>query len=183
MSRPNLYAKKLVTGAGIGVFTPSVPANVLYREKYLHGLNVLRELGFEVIEGEVTKSCRSEGCRTAGPKERAAEFMSLIRNPKVHALVSTIGGICSASMIPFLDFDEIRQSQKVICGYSDVTSLHLAILKFSGLRTFYGPAVMPSFGEWPTVLDETKEFFLSATMDSVSRNRALASPGRCQFVF
>ncbi|RYZ77513.1 MAG: LD-carboxypeptidase [Proteobacteria bacterium] len=161
---------------GVGVFTPSMPANVLFPEKYQHGLGVIKSLGFEVVEGHITQSGVSEGYRTASPQDRADEFMRLIRNPKVHALVSTIGGNNSSSLIPFLDFDEIRESRKVICGYSDVTSLHLAILKHSGLRTFYGPAVMPSFGEWPTMLDYTKDSFLIATMNSDKAVREIKPP-------
>ncbi len=176
MKRQNIYANKIQAGMGIGIFTPSIPANVLYREKYLHGLKVISDLGFQVLEGDLTKSCSTEGYRTGGPKERADELMSLIRNPKVNALVAAIGGSNSSSLIPYLDFDEIRASQKVICGYSDMTSLHIAILHYSGLRTFYGPTVMPTFGEWPTILPESKDAFFSAATDAITRNRKLSPP-------
>ena len=104
--------------------------------------------------------------------------MQLIRDPKIHALVATIGGLNSSSLIPYLDFDAIRAHPKVICGYSDITSLHLAILEFSGLRTFYGPAVINSFGEWPDVLDETRVSFLEAVCDPQMAPRALMPPKR-----
>lgn len=81
-----------------------------------------------------------KGIRAIAP----VQFMKIIRDKSVSALISTIGGANSSSMIPYLDFDEIRAHPKVICGYSDVTSLHLSILAYSGLSTFYGPAVMPS---------------------------------------
>jgi muramoyltetrapeptide carboxypeptidase len=176
MKNQNIYAKKLSPGCGVGIFTASYPANVAFREKYLHGVKVLADLGFQVIEGDVTKSCVTEGYRAAGPKERAEEFMGLIRNSNVKALISTIGGSNSSSLIPFLDFDEIRASQKVICGYSDVTSLHLAILHHAGLRTFYGPAVMPSFGEWPTVLPYTGESFMDAVTNDSKGTRLINPP-------
>ena len=175
-SRPNLYARKLEFGMGLGVFTPSMPANVVFPEKYQHGLRVAESLGFKVIEGEITRARVSQGYRTASPQERASEFMSLIRNPEVHALISTIGGTNSSSLIPYLDFDEIRASRKIICGYSDVTSLHLALLKFAGLRSFYGPAIMPSFGEWPSMLDYTRTSFLNATMNAGVGSRSLQPP-------
>ncbi len=175
-SRPNLYARKLEFGMGLGVFTPSMPANVVFPEKYQHGLRVAESLGFKVIEGEITRARVSQGYRTASPQDRASEFMSLIRNPEVHALVSTIGGTNSSSLIPYLDFDEIRASRKIVCGYSDVTSLHLALLKFAGLRSFYGPAIMPSFGEWPSMLDYTRAAFLNATMNVGIGARSLQPP-------
>jgi len=153
-------------GGTIGVFTPSFPANVRFRDKYEHGKSVLRSLGFHVVEGSLTANCTDEGYRSGRPESRAAEFMELIMDDNVDALVATIGGYNSASMIPFLDFEEIRRHPKVICGYSDVTSLHLSILAFSGLASFYGPAVVPSFGEWPTVIDETVESFKMSTMEN-----------------
>jgi hypothetical protein len=120
-----------------------------FRAKHLHGISQLKSLGFRVVEGELTAAETHQGYRSGSPEERADEFMALILNPEVKALISTIGGENSASMIPYLDFEAIRTHPKVICGYSDVTSLHLAILAHSGLSTFYGPAVVPSFGEWP----------------------------------
>ncbi|RYZ64966.1 MAG: LD-carboxypeptidase, partial [Proteobacteria bacterium] len=146
--------------------------------KYLYGIEVLKRMGFEVVEGELTKSQKIQGYRSGTPQERADEFMRLIRDPSIHALVSTIGGTNSSSLIPYLDFDEIRANPKIICGYSDVTSLHMAILKHSGLSTFYGPSVMSSFGEWPDVLSDTKSSFLEAVMKHTSGPRKLQPPAQ-----
>lgn len=175
----------LKPGATIGIFTPSWPAHVILREKYLEGIDVLRRMGFQVLEGSLTASQKTQGYRSGTPQERAAEFMELVRNPAVSAMISTIGGTNSSSMIPYLDFDEIRATPKIICGYSDVTSLHLAILAYSGLSTFYGPAVTPSFGEVPDVLPETKDSFLQAVQHHRDGIREMTPPKRwsdhCRF--
>jgi muramoyltetrapeptide carboxypeptidase len=165
-------------GDRVGVFTPSWPAHLLFPEKYQHGLAALRRLGFEVVEGEATRARMSQGYRTASPQDRADEFMRLVRDPGIKALVATMGGLNSSSLIPYLDFDDIRAHPKVICGYSDITSLHLAILQFSGVRTFYGPAVVNSFGEWPDVLVETRASFLEAVSEPQTSPRAFAPPKR-----
>lgn len=102
--------------------------------------------------------------------------MALINDPAVDGLISTIGGMNSSSMIPFLDFQKIRQSKKVICGFSDVTSLHMAILKFSGLRTIYGPSVMCWFGEWPDGIRESSEWFLEASVRHLDGKREVLCP-------
>ena len=144
------------------------------RDKYLHGLEVLRSCGFRVVEGSVTRSV----CLRVTERLRqlcAAELMELILDPEITAIIATIGGSNSSSLIPHLDFSVIAQHPKIICGYSDVTSLHLAFLKHAGLSTFYGPAVVPSFGEWPTVLPETLDSFLSAVQPSQG-SRALRPP-------
>src|SRR5438132_3967146 len=104
----------LCRGDTLGVFTPSLPANVLFRAKYEHGLEVLRRLGFHVVEGELTKRFVSEGYRSGTPRERAQELMALMLAPEVKGLIATMGGFNSSSMIPFLDFDAIRAHPKVI---------------------------------------------------------------------
>ncbi len=99
--------------------------------------------------------------------------MDLIVDPEVRGLISTIGGNNSSSLIPFLDFSEIRKQAKMICGYSDVSSLHLAILRYSKLRTFYGPAVMTWFGDWPHGIAESASSFWQAVTDTQSARRSL----------
>jgi muramoyltetrapeptide carboxypeptidase LdcA involved in peptidoglycan recycling len=160
------------------VCTPSFPAHVRFRAKYLHGLAELRRLGFEVVEGSLTARATAEGHRSGTPEERAKELNELFADDSIRAIVATIGGNNSSSLVPFLDFDAIRARPKIFCGYSDVTSLHLAIMRRAGVSTFYGPAVMPSFGEWPEVLEETRESFLDAVMRHVAGERELAAPRR-----
>lgn len=165
-------------GDTIAVCTPSFPAHVRFRDKYLHGIAELRRVGFTVIEGEVTARAADEGHRAAGPEPRAAELNALFADPDVRGIITTIGGEVSSSLVPHLDFDLIRAHPKVFCGYSDITSLHLAIMRHAGLSTFYGPAVAPSFGEWPAVPEETLESFLDATVQHVEGPRTMRRPSR-----
>lgn len=143
-----LKPRALQMGDSIGVFTPSSPAYIHCPGLFENGVRNLEKLGFKVKLGDVTKQRKSQGYRSAPPKERADEMMTLICDPEVKGLISTIGGSNSASLIPFLDFDLIRANRKIVCGFSDVTALHAAILKFSRLKTIYGPSVMCWFGDW-----------------------------------
>lgn len=156
----------LKIGDTLGIFTPSSPGYIWNEGLFVNGMKNLEKMGFKVKLGKLTERRASQGYRSGTPKDRADEFMSLIQDPEVKGLVSTIGGNNSSSMIPFLDFDQIRQSQKVICGFSDVTSLHLAILKYAGLQTIYGPSVMCWLGEWPDGIPESTKWFLQAVQGS-----------------
>lgn len=160
----------LKPGDTLGVFTPSSPAYVWNEGLFVNGIKNLENLGFNVKLGHLTAQRASQGYRSGTQQERAHEFMALIEDPDVKGLISTIGGSNSSSMIPFLDFEKIRSSQKVICGFSDVTSLHLAILKYSGLRTVYGPSVMCWFGEWPDGVPQSSQWFLDAVSASTKKN-------------
>lgn len=49
------------------------------------------------------------------------------------------GGYNCNSVFDYLDFDIIKSNPKIICGYSDPTSLINAIYAKTGLVTFHGP--------------------------------------------
>lgn len=168
----------LLPGDTIGVCTPSFPAHVAFRAKYLHGIAELERLGFRVVEGSLTRRATAQGARSGTPRERADEINELFANPGVRAIVCTIGGSNSSSLVPYLDFATARANPKIFCGFSDITSLHLAFMRHAGLSTFYGPAVMPSFGEWPAALPEMVDSFLDATMRHLSGPRELVAPTR-----
>lgn len=178
METPLIAPKRLKLGDTIGVFTPSLPAYKMNPELFENGLRTLEKLGFKVKLGSLTVNRAAEGYRSSSGEERAKEFMELILDPSVDALISTIGGYNSNSMIPFLDYSAIRSARKPICGYSDVTSLHLAIMKFAGLRTYYGPAVMCWFGEWPDGIHESNHWFLESVMNHAAGEREVTAPAR-----
>jgi muramoyltetrapeptide carboxypeptidase LdcA involved in peptidoglycan recycling len=178
MRLPLVRPPALLPGDTVGVFAPSSPMHVKAPEKYRHGLEVLRRMGYGVREGSLTASGAAQGYRSGTPRERAAELMELVLDPSVRAVIATIGGMNSSSMIPYLDFDAIRANPKVMCGFSDVTSLHLAVLARAGVSTFYGPAVLPNFAEWPDVLPETRDSFLAAVTWTSTDTRVLEAPTR-----
>lgn len=162
-----MFAKRLKTGTTLGIFTPSYPAHVLLKEKFEHGINELKRSGFKVVEGCLTKKRSLSTHLSGSAKERAEEFMDLINNPYVDGLIATIGGSNSASILPYLDYHKITQARKPVIGYSNVNAIQLAMLTKCNLSSFYGPAVVPTFGEWPEVLPETLESFKQALMGDV----------------
>ena len=171
----HIKPKALCKGDTIGIFTPSFPAHVLWREKFIFGLNFLKSQGFQILEGALTRKGTHDNYRSGSPQERAHEFMELIENEKVTAIIATIGGFNSSSLIPFLNFKVIRNNPKIICGLSDITSLHCAILKCSGLITYYGPNLM-NLIDYPVPDPYTIENFFNSLMDNSKFNRKVKPP-------
>ncbi|MFN5028689.1 MAG: LD-carboxypeptidase, partial [Burkholderiales bacterium] len=58
---------------------------------------------------------------------------------EVDAIWALRGGSGASQMLPLIDYRLIRNNPKIFIGFSDITALHLAILKHSGLVTFHGP--------------------------------------------
>jgi muramoyltetrapeptide carboxypeptidase len=72
------------------------------------------------------------------PERRGADLNALFADPEVDVVQTFQGGYGSAQVIPHLDFDLIAASPKPFVGYSDITALHTALLRKTGLATFYG---------------------------------------------
>lgn len=71
-------------------------------------------------------------------KERAEEFMEMIKDPNIKAIVFYRGGYGAIRTLEYLDFEEIKKHPKWIVGFSDVTTYHLA-LQGIGMETIHGP--------------------------------------------
>ncbi|MGF1701482.1 LD-carboxypeptidase [Photobacterium makurazakiensis] len=153
-----IYPKALRRGDKIGFFSPSSPATVFAPNRFQRAKSYLEDQGFELVEGMLTG--RLDSYRSGSIQERAEELNQLIRDPSVRCIMSTIGGNNSNSLLPYIDYDALKNDPKIIIGYSDVTALLLGIYAKTGLITFYGPAVVASFGEFPPLVDETLQSFL-----------------------
>lgn len=72
-------------------------------------------------------------------QQRADAFMAAVRDPEVDAIFCITGGFGVTRMMDLLDYDEIRRQRKIVSGFSDITGLHLAIAKKSGLVSLHAP--------------------------------------------
>ena len=147
----------LKKGDKIGVFTPSSPATVTARPRFERAKSFLEEKGFIIVEGSLTG--KSDFYRSGSPKERALEFNELLRNPEIKMIMSTIGGTNSNSMLPYIDYEAFEQDPKLVVGYSDATAIILALYAKTNVPTYYGPALIPSFGEFEPLVNDTYRYF------------------------
>ena len=148
---------KLKRGDTIAVFSPSAPATATAKERYARAKRFLQGKGFAIYEGKLTG--RQEHYRSGSIRERAEEFNELVKNPEVQCIMAAIGGMNTNSILPYVDYDAVREHPKIIVGYSDVTALLLAIYAKTGLTTYYGPAMVASFGELPPFVEDTYRYF------------------------
>ena len=153
----NRLAKSLLHGNTIGYFSPSSPVTRNVPSRYERARRYLQAQGHALVSGSLTG--KSDHYRSGTIKSRAAEFNELLRNPDVRVVMSTIGGQNSNALLPYIDYDAIIEDPKIIIGYSDAAAILLGIYQMTGLVTFYGPALVASFGEFPPVVDETYASF------------------------
>ena len=105
----------------------------------MRGAKALERAGYEVILDpdilELRRFTRKQDER------RAANFMGMWLDTRVKAVIGGTGGYGATRMIPYLEPEIFRRNPKIFVGYSDITALHLWLMRQAGLRVFHGPTV------------------------------------------
>ena len=156
---------KLNDGLTIGVFSSSSPISATVPVRYNRGKEYLASKGIRIVDGKLFG--KQDHYRSGSIKDRADEFNQLLYNDEVQVLMAAIGGYNTNSILPYIDYEYLKQHPKIIIGYSDTTALLLGIYAKTGLVTFYGPALAASFGEFPPFVDMTFDNFKSIVYDGI----------------
>ena len=132
-----IYPKFIQRGDTIGVTATSKGnSDELHIKKLENGIIQLRNRGYHIKE---TPDVRNDKCgRSAPKKERANEFIELISDDTVSAIITARGGEFLLEILPYIDFDIIKQNPKWVQGYSDTTGLGFCITTISDVATIYG---------------------------------------------
>lgn len=129
-----MRAPNLTQGGVIGICSPSHIANYY---DYQNQINAIRSKGFRVKEADNLYKCTYGYAAT--PEERAADLNQLIADPEVELIIFG-GGEGANELLPFIDFEKIKNHPKRICSYSDGTFILNPIWAKTGLETYYGQA-------------------------------------------
>ncbi|HVT11169.1 MAG TPA: LD-carboxypeptidase [Fimbriimonadaceae bacterium] len=73
--------------------------------------------------------------------DRAADIQRAFDAPNVDAVMCTRGGYGCARLMPYLDLDRMAASGKMFLGFSDITTLHIALNR-RGLVTAHAPMAL-----------------------------------------
>jgi len=139
----------MVKGDTIGVVAPSSAAQQGW---LLRGAKAMEEAGYRVIlDSDIERFRRFQ---QREDERRAANLMAMWLNPEVKAVIGGTGGYGAVRLLPFLDPDVFRRNPKAFVGYSDITALHLWLMRRAQLRVFHGPTLDDLFpgGNDATVL-------------------------------
>lgn len=130
--------KALRRGARLSLVAPS--GSTTDRARVDASIRALEAMGFRVSAG---KHCaETYGYLAGSDQDRASDLMAAFLDPDTEGVVCLKGGYGAMRILPLLDFPAIADHPKPFWGYSDVTALHLALRKETGLRTVHAP--MPS---------------------------------------
>ena len=123
------------------------PASVTYESLQLQlALEALEAMGLKAKVGEHVMD--RFGYLAGHDRDRAADINAAFVDSEVDAVFALRGGWGASRLLPFVDFDAIRDNPKIMLGYSDITSLLNAIYAKSGVVSFHGPNLMSRWNEF-----------------------------------
>jgi muramoyltetrapeptide carboxypeptidase len=133
--------KRLEAGDTIGIIAPaSAPPDPKTVDR---SVGALERLGFKVkLAPNVRKR---HGFLAGSDRDRAGDLMRAFSDRRVDAILCIRGGYGTARLLPLLDYGVIQRNAKIFVGYSDITSLHCALLVKARLISFHGPMLNSDF--------------------------------------
>ena len=130
-----MLANKLKIGDTIGVIAPDKALKSKDRKTLENATKYFESLGLKVKYG---KYLFSEDHYCAGtPEERAKDLNDMFNDKEVKAIFTVKGGDMVNGILPYINYENIKNNPKIFLGMSDITVLLCAINKMTGLITFH----------------------------------------------
>lgn len=117
-------------------FPPSVrriavpaPAGVPDRVALERSLALLASFGVETHLGAHVFASSEETYFASSRENRAADFNDFLHDSSIDLILCARGGYGSMQILPLIDWETLRRRNLPVVGFSDITALHLAMLK------------------------------------------------------
>ncbi len=124
---------RLAPGSRVALVAPAGPVT---EERVTGALERCARLQLEPVLGA---AARERAAYFAGPDAlRAADLQWAIDADDIDAIWALRGGYGAMRLLPIVDFTPLLARPKALVGFSDITALHLVLLR-AGLVSFHGP--------------------------------------------
>ncbi len=143
-----------VTISIVSISSPSAS----FKKRLERSLAQIEKLGFKYALAK--HALEEDGYRVAHPQVVANDIQEAFYNPNIDKILISTGGMVGNNFLGYLNYEDIKNSNKPICGFSDATPLLLAIYAKTGNTTYHGPTLLPSFGDYEGINADTLSSFL-----------------------
>ncbi|MEM9829400.1 MAG: LD-carboxypeptidase [Bacteroidota bacterium] len=154
---PTIKPNRLKAGDTVGLITPS---RYLTEEKLRESVENLGKLGFRVkyTDNMLVK----KGYLGGTDQQRADDINQMFADESVTGIMCATGGYGTTRLLPYLDYNVIRNNPKVLIGFSDITGLLYGLHSQTGLVCFHGPMGTSDYNDY------TVKYFQQILMESQS---------------
>lgn len=129
----------LKAGDEVRIVAPARGLRLIGRDSREIAKARFEEMGLKVTFGRNTTDENWDMFGSTDVEKRAEDLNEAFGDKNVKAVFTVIGGSNSNQLLPYLDYELIRQNPKIFCGFSDITALLNGIYAKTGLVTFSGP--------------------------------------------
>lgn len=133
-----IIPNKLKPGDEVRIIAPSRSMVILGEDCKRIATTRLEELGLKVSFGKYLMEA-DEDYVSASVEHRAEDLNEAFADKNVKAILTVIGGFNSNQILKYIDYENIKNNPKILCGYSDITAVLDSIYAKTGLVTYYGP--------------------------------------------
>jgi muramoyltetrapeptide carboxypeptidase len=167
--------RRLAPGDVVGLLAPAGHTD---EEGVARAIANVETLGMRV---KLSRNLRAIHGNFAGSvQQRLDDLHAMFADPEVKALWAVRGGSGCIGLLPGIDYKLIRKHPKILLGYSDITALHLAIHRHTGLVMYHGPVASSTLSAYSerhlrAVLMAPEQRYTIA-MAEENRDRARAMP-------
>lgn len=154
-----IQLQKLKKGDKVAILSPSFAAPGRWPHVYELGLKRVREVfELEPVEFPATKKLG------ASKEERSKDLIDAFENPKIKAVITSLGGDDQVTYIKNLPAEPFVKNPKPFFGYSDNTHF-LNFLWLNGIPSFYGGALFTQFAMQKRMDEYTVAYLKHALFD------------------
>jgi len=152
-----LKPKRLRKGDKVAIV--SLSRGMLGEKMFLHKYEIAKErlesYGLTVVA--MPNALKGIDYLYRNPQARAQDLMDAFRDPEIKAVFNAIGGDDTIRLLPYIDFEVLRNNPKIFTGFSDTTTNHFMMHR-AGLVSYYGLSVMNNLAEYTGINEYTKYF-------------------------
>lgn len=142
-----MIPEKLQKGDTIGIIAPSNPITEKSMPDINNSIKLLENNGYKIKMGKY--ALNNEYGYSASPESKAKDINEMFLDKNIKMIFCATGGFNSNSTFDYIDYESIKNNPKIICGFSDSTSILNAIYEKTDLVTFHGPT-FKSLTTWKT---------------------------------
>ena len=156
---------RLAPGDTVGLIAPG---GYTSERAIAKALRNIESLGLKVKQGKYLREVF--GNYAGSVQQRVADLHAMFADPEVKIVWPIRGCSGCISLLSSLDYGLIARHPKILLGYSDITALHLAIHKRTGLVTFHGPVASS------TITDYARQQMMAVLSDPQPRITITMAP-------
>lgn len=132
-----IFPNKLFSGDEIRILSPARSLAIIDSRLRKIAKERLEKLGLKVT---FSKNCEERDMfDSSSVQSRLFDLHEAFLDKNVKAILTTIGGYNSIQLLEGIQYEVIKYNPKILCGYSDITTLQNAIFAKTGVVTYSGP--------------------------------------------